>query len=418
MNTTSPLANNLPYVRGSIITDTGDDVRKLEVAWKHMADRRARLGEASVHGLTGLQRSLQIDPAELPGMDDDAAPAYCMDTLRELALEHMGAEAGTHDFMLFNRQTAALIVAAEIMIAPGDTVIGVSPSYSHPAVTRAVARARGEFIDTRGLGEFREAMEAHPEVVVVMLTRLAVSYDIMSQADLDAIVDLAKRAGAKVIVDDAGGARVGPALFDQKKSIALGVDIASTGLDKYGTTGPRLGLLAGDADLVAQMRARAFELGMEARPMLYPAVVHSLRQYRPERVRELVACTMQVSAALKQRIGSDRVVENEIIAQLRGEDVLAMAMQRAGLAQSDIVPYEATAALAMLLIRDHGIFTVHFAGLPPGTSALMIKFIAPELLERLGGAGVMAEAIDASLDALGEILKQAGGVKRLLLEAG
>ena len=409
--------NDLPYERGDIITDTGDDVRKLQVAWKHMADRQARLGADAIHRLSGLERSLQIDPAELAAMDDDLAPAYCMETLTELALEHMGGDPAVHDFMLFNRQTAALIVAAEILLAPGDTVIGVSPSYSHPAVTRAVARAGATFVDTCGLAAFREALDASQDVAVVMLTRLAVTYEILPQRDLDEIVRLAKRAGARIIVDDAGGARVGPAMFGQAKSLELGVDIASTGLDKYGTVGPRLGLLAGDSGLVAQIRARAFELGMEARPMLYPAVVHSLSQYRPERVRELVDCTKQVAAALKARIGSNRVWETEVIAQLRGEDVLELAMARAGLEQADIVPCEATAALAMLLLRDHGIFTVHFAGLPPGTSALMIKFIAPELLERLGGAEVMADAINASIDALGALLGEPDGVRRLLFDA-
>ena len=233
--------NDLPYERGDIITDTGDDVRKLQVAWKHMADRQARLGADAIHRLSGLERSLQIDPAELAAMDDDLAPAYCMETLTELALEHMGGDPAVHDFMLFNRQTAAVIVAAEILLAPGDTVIGVSPSYSHPAVTRAVARAGATFVDTCGLAAFREALDASQDVAVVMLTRLAVTYEILPQRDLDEIVRLAKRAGARIIVDDAGGARVGPAMFGQAKSLELGVDIASTGLDKYGTVGPRLG---------------------------------------------------------------------------------------------------------------------------------------------------------------------------------
>ena len=64
--------------------------------------------------------------------------------------------------------------------------------------------------------------------------------------------------------------------------------------------GPRVGVLAGDKALVARMRARAFEFGLEARPMLYPAVLKSLEQYRPERVRSLVECTKEVAAALRR----------------------------------------------------------------------------------------------------------------------
>jgi len=38
------------------------------------------------------------------------------------------------------------------------------------------------------------------------------------------------------------------------------------------------GLLAGRNDLVARIRVKGFELGMEARQMLYPAVVRTLEQ--------------------------------------------------------------------------------------------------------------------------------------------
>lgn len=406
----------LPYRRGDIITSTADDVSKLQVAWRHMAERFAD-GGAEVYLLSGLDRVLDIDPADLALMDDDLAPAHFLTELNRLALEHLGGDPQRHDVMLLNRQTAALWLAANVTLKAGDRVIGVSPSYSHPAVTRAVADAGAELRDTAGVAAFERAMGESESVAVVMLTRLAVSYEILSQRELEAVVRIAKDAGALVIADDAGGARVGPAVFDQSKSLAFGIDIASTGLDKYGTTGPRLGLLAGERDIVAKIRARAFEMGMEARPMLYPAVVRSLRQYRPERVRELVRCTKEVAAALKRQIGGNRVTETEVIAKLEGEDILELAMERAGLSEAAIVPYEATAALAMLLLRDHGIFTVHFAGLPPGTSALLIKFIPPETLERLGGAERMAAAVDASLNRLAAMLEDPAAIKALLLES-
>jgi L-seryl-tRNA(Ser) seleniumtransferase len=68
----------------------------------------------------------------------------------------------------------------------------------------------------------------------------------------------------------------------------------------------------------------------------------------------------------------------------------------------------------MLLLRDHGIMTVHFVGLPPGTSALMIKFIPPETLARFGGAAAYARAIDTGLTKLAAILGDPGKIRRLL----
>ena len=416
MSRATPATERLPYQRGEVITSTADDVAKLRVAWQRMAERLASDGASAVYPMSGLDRALRIEPEDLVSMDDDLAPAHCIDELTRLALEHLGGDLERHDFMLMNRQTAALIVAAEILVRPGDRVLGVSPTYSHPAVVRAVSRAGGEFTDATGLHAFAMEMEKAPAAVVV-LTRLPVSYEILAERELRAIVDIAKAAGARIIADDAGGARVGPALFGQPKPLELDIDVASTGLDKYGTTGPRLGLLGGETSLVAAIRVRAFELGAEARPMLYPAVVRSLKAYRPERIRELVATTMRVSAALKRRIGDTRVVETEVIAKLPGEQILDLALERAGPVEAAIVPYEATAALAMLLLRDHGIFTVHFAGLPPGTSALLIKFIAPETLERLGGAERMAEAVDESIFKLAGIVHDADAVRELLLRA-
>jgi L-seryl-tRNA(Ser) seleniumtransferase len=68
----------------------------------------------------------------------------------------------------------------------------------------------------------------------------------------------------------------------------------------------------------------------------------------------------------------------------------------------------------MLLLRDHGIHTVHFAALPPGTDALLLKFVPPETLERFGGAERFAAAVEESLERLAEIVREQDGVRRLL----
>jgi L-seryl-tRNA(Ser) seleniumtransferase len=220
-----------------------------------------------------------------------------------------------------------------------------------------------------------------------------------------------------VYADDAGGARVGPAIFDQPRTLELGVDVGATGMDKYGTIGPRLGLLAGEAALVARIRARAYEFGLEARPMLYPAAVRSLEGYRAERVRELVATTRQVGEAMRAVFGG-RVHLTPVTAQLRADDLLALALERSGVAAPPVVPIEATAALAMLLLEDYGVITVHFAGMPPGTSSLLLKFVPPETLERFGGAEALAKAVDSAVDRLAALLREPAALRTLLLGEG
>ena len=298
------LAPGLPYAHGDIICDSRDDHRKLRQAWRHIARLEKDHGLDAVFNLSGLDRRYEAEPETYSLMDDELAPALMGSRLEELALEHLGGDPATHATMVFNRQTAAVLTATLVLVEPGQTVIGVSTTGSHPCVVRAAARAGAVFTDTLGLAAFEEAMDTTDEVALVSLTRLAVSYEILSLREIEKIVTLAHDKGAQVLVDDAGGARVGPAIFDQPRMLGLGVDVGSTGLDKYGTIGPRVGLMGGRRELVEKMRALAFELGVEARPMIYPADIHSLEQYEEGRVRELVETTKVVVAEVKKRLGN------------------------------------------------------------------------------------------------------------------
>ena len=102
---------------------------------------------------------------------------------------------------------------------------------------------------------------------------------------------------------------------------------------------------------------------------------------------------------LRSRFGS-ALHETPVIAAMLGEDILELAVRRAGLTVPPIVPFEATAALCMILLQDHGILSVHFVGVPPGTGDLLIKFVPPETLSRFVGAKSFVDAIAASLDTL------------------
>jgi L-seryl-tRNA(Ser) seleniumtransferase len=407
-------APGLPYARGAIIRSTEDDFVKLERARRVIERRIAARGPESLFNFSGLERGLPLEASEIALADDEVAPALAGARVRALTLEHLGGDADRHDVMVFNRLTAATFATHLTLVSPGDAVLGLSPSYTHPTAIRSARQCGARFVETGDLEGLATALERESRVPLVVLTRLAVTYDLLPLEIAREAVRLAHARGARVYVDDAGGARVGPAVFGQPKTLELGADLGATGLDKYGTVGPRLGLLAGDAALVAAIRARAFEFGLEARPMLYPAVVRSLSGYRPERVRQLVETTRTVGEALRAVFGA-RLHVTPVTAQLRADDLLSLAMERAGLTTPPIVPIEATAALAMLLLEDYGVLTVHFAGMPPGTSSLLLKFIPPETLERFGGADALAKAVDGSVDRLAALLRDRVALTALLL---
>jgi L-seryl-tRNA(Ser) seleniumtransferase len=403
-------APNLPYARGEILGNTEDDFEKLQRAWSLIRG----WGADKIYVFTGLEHSLPLAAEELALADDEIAPALCFDRLKALALDHLGGSPETDDVAVFNRLTGATMATHLTLVKPGDVVVGVSASHSHPSVVRAAQHVGAQFIDTAGLAAFRDAIGNERSVALVVLTRLAVTYDILPLETIETIVRLARDKGALVYVDDAGGARVGPAAFDQPRMLELGVDVGATGLDKYGTRGPRFGLLAGRRDLVGRIRAKGFEFGMEARQMLYRAVVRTLEQYDPAWVRTLIATTKQIASELRPLLGN-RLHETPTTVQLAADDILDIAMERGGVREAPVVPYEASAALSMLLLRDYGMLMVHFVGVPPGTADLLIKFVPPETLERFGGAGKYAQAVNSALTRLGELLRQPQSVRELLL---
>jgi L-seryl-tRNA(Ser) seleniumtransferase len=403
-------APTLSYARGKILASTEDDFRKLQRAWAIVRER----GPDAIFIFTGLEHSLPMQAEDLRYADDEIAPALHFERLKSLALEHFGGSPDLHDVAVFNRLTGATMATHITLVKPGDAVIGVSASHSHPSVVRAAHHVGARFVDVSGLAAFKEAIAQEPKVALVDLTRLAVTYELLPIEAIRTIVELAHEKGAIVYVDDAGGARVGPAAFGQPRMLELGVDIGATGLDKYGTVGPRLGLMAGRKDLVARIRAKSFEFGMEARQLLYPAVVRTLEQYDPKRVNDLIASTKKIGDELRPLVGN-RMRETPTTVQLSADDILEIAMERGGVTTPPIVPFEATAALSMLLLVDYNMLMVHFVGVPPGGADLLIKFVPPETLARFGGPKKYAEAVNATLTNLGTLLREPEKIRELLL---
>ena len=115
---------------------------------------RHLLGHTS--GLSGFEEPLAADDLEFA--DDEIGPALSYERLKALTLGHLGGSPGTDDIAVFNRLTGATMATHLTLVKPGDVVIGVSESHSHPSVVRAAGQAGARFIDTAGLAAFRDAI--------------------------------------------------------------------------------------------------------------------------------------------------------------------------------------------------------------------------------------------------------------------
>jgi L-seryl-tRNA(Ser) seleniumtransferase len=125
----------------------------MQQAWQHIAARVRAQGPEAVFNLSGLEHGLPLHADELPIANDFVAPALYFDAFKQAALEHLGGSAEHHDVALFNRLTGATYATHLTLVKPGDVVLGVSASYSHPSVIRAAAQAGATLIDTNSLVE-------------------------------------------------------------------------------------------------------------------------------------------------------------------------------------------------------------------------------------------------------------------------
>src|ERR1041384_5245698 len=165
----NPHAPNLSYARGRILTSTEDDFEKLQIAWALIRER----GPRHIHIFTGLEHSMPLAAEDLEFADDEIGPALSVERLKALALDHLGGETERDDVAVFNRLTGATMATHLTLVKPGDVVIGVSESHSHPSVLRAAAHVGARFTDTAGLEEFKRALDREPKIALVDLTRLA-----------------------------------------------------------------------------------------------------------------------------------------------------------------------------------------------------------------------------------------------------
>src|SRR6266513_463741 len=189
-------AQGVPYARGKILTSAASDFRKLREAWRHIEARVSARGPDAVFNFSGLEHGLPLDAADLPFADDFVAPALYFEKFTKAALDHFGGSPAIHDAALFNRLTGATYATHLTLVKPGAVVLGVSASYSHPSVVRAAAQAGAKLVDTRGVDQFADALDRESDVALVVLTRLAVTYEILAVREIENIVGLAHGRGA------------------------------------------------------------------------------------------------------------------------------------------------------------------------------------------------------------------------------
>ncbi|WP_459569826.1 aminotransferase class I/II-fold pyridoxal phosphate-dependent enzyme [Cupriavidus sp. 8B] len=412
----NPIDPVVGFARGTIIRSSVDEARRLQQGQAVAAERVRELGPESVGIFTGNQRDFPVSPDDLLTLCEEwVGPGLVANDLRRVAIAHMGGKP-EDTVAVFNR-TSAGIIAAIAANSAGKTVVSVVPAggRSHASVVRGARIAQVKLVEVQGDKDWRSAIEAEgPGLVVV--TTVTSSLERMDDDVTTQVVDFSKRRNATVLLDEAYGARLRPVLHGGALSLQLGADISITNCDKAGLSGPRAGVLVGRADLVTAASAKASEFGMEARAPIAAAVLRSLQKYSAEDLQKESQSGQLLVTALQQRLGNERVKRSDLGPMVDENDILAILMERAGRTDEKpvVVPCEATSALGMVLLRDHGVLTVNTHGQPGARVSVRLK---PTLdaLRRVGGVEAVIDALDKSLDTIAKIIHDRDAVAKLIL---
>lgn len=414
----NPIDPVVGFARGTIIRSSVDEARRLQRGQAVAAARVRELGPESIGIFTGNQRDFPVSADDLQTLCEEwVGPGLGAKELRAVAIQHMGGKP-EHGVAIFNR-TSAGIIATIAANSAGRTVVSVVPpgGRSHASVVRGARIAQAKLVEVQGDKDWRSAIEAENPGLVVVIT-VTSSLERLEDSVTTQVVDMAKRRNAIVFLDEAYGARLRPVLHGGVLSLQLGADISITNCDKAGLSGPRAGVLVGRQDLVTATSAKASEFGMEARAPIAAAVLRSLQKYSAEDLQTEAQSGQKLATALQNRLGKDRVQRSDLGPMVDENDILAILLEPAGRTQVRpvVVPCEATSALGMVLLRDHGVLTVNTHGQPGARVSVRLK---PTLdaLRRAGGLETVIDAMDESLTAIAKIIHDRDAVARLILGA-
>ncbi len=401
------------YARGAILSSSAAEIRRLRNAQRVAADVVTERGADAIGVFTGNSRDFPLTPDDLDRCEEWVGPGLYADRLREVAIDHLGGRAD--DAVAVVNRTSGGVVAAMLALSCGRAVVSIVPTgdRSHASVIRGCRLAGVPLVEVDDPEHLGAALaSAAPALVVV--TTVTSTLARLDDAITRSAIAAAKDAGATVFMDEAYGARFRPVLHDGAKSLTLGADAAITNTDKAGLSGPRGGVVAGREATVVAILAQASELGMEARAPIALGALRSLEAFNPQVLLQEVDDGAAVADALEQRLGTDAaIVRTELGPSLSEDTVMSLAQARAGGRTLLLVPSEVTAAVGMLLLRDHRVLTVNTHGQPGGRVSIRLKPTAGAV-ERVGGADTLAAALDTAVSTVAEHGSDTGWVASLL----
>jgi len=319
-------------------------------------------GMNSLIDLTGLAGGFDITSEDITMLETYAGPAVFDEKIQQLGKEHLGGEK----ILPLNRTTSGIAAMIIALVKPGTKIVHYLPEKpGHPSIPRTAELIGAEYVEYSNLDEF--TIDDNTSLVVI--TGTTMDYEIISIEDFEYVINKAHEKDITVFVDDASGARLRRAIYDQPTAIDLGADLSVTSTDKL-MEGPRGGLMAGSAKLIDEIKLVVNQYGWEAQAPLVAGMIKGLEKYSPERIKEAFK---QKDELYKMLISQGVDARKTPTGFMFKEEDIKNELEKRGMTID--LPTDLLATIySMLLLSMYSIITIPAVGMPGASKTIRIDW--------------------------------------------
>ena len=352
-----------------IVNNSLDEVKKRESALKIIKEIIKDNGRDSLYDVTGLSGGFIANDDELDLLETYVGPAIFEDELQIVGKEHLGGEK----VLAVNRTSSGILASILALVNEGDHVSHFLAEFpAHPSIPRScaiVGASYDEFVDI-------DKFTIPENTSLVVVTGSTMDHKVIDEELFKKVIDMAHEKDIPVLVDDASGARLRTAVFNQAKATELGADLVVTSTDKL-MPGPRGGLMAGRKELIDEIKVKANQFGLEAQPPLILAMVNGIKNYTEENLVKAISRKEEFYELLSEKY---EMFEKTPTGVMVSEDSLKNQLEKLNVG-TELSKKDCCFLWAMVLLKDFGIITIPAVGMPGASATIRIDLSTQDVID-------------------------------------
>ena len=383
-----------------IVNNSLDEVKKRESAFRIIKKILEEKGRDSLFDVTGLSGGFIASKKELELLETYVGPAVFEDEIQIVGKEHLGGEK----VLPVNRTSAGILATVLALVGEGSHVAHFLADYpGHPSIPRSCALAGASYEEFIDINEF--AIPDNTSLVVI--TGSTMDLQVIDEDLFTQVISRAHEKDIPVLVDDASGARLRTAVFNQKRATDLGADLVVTSTDKL-MPGPRGGLMAGKAELIDEIKIKVNQFGLEAQPPLIMAMINGIKAYTPEVLRKSVSRKEEFYGLISKKYEMFEKTPNGIKVQ---EANLANQLKVLNI-ETELSEKDCCFLWSMVLLKEEGIITIPAVGMPGASDTIRFDLSTKDVIDM--DLDVLQDKIDNSFDVFLDLVQKPEMAEKLI----